>query len=158
MPRCLPANDAVLIHGANGVCGPPQPSGATAIASTLAALLALALLWRRARRRFVVVLAVACALPGWWALACARADRPGHAAEVAAAPRALADTIERFAAAHRDCVTVADRCLACEPVVHFAVPEAARCAAPATIALGADALTRGCRAQGRALVCGGGGP
>ena len=147
-----------MIHGANGVCGPPRPSAAGMVGFALAAALALVLLARRARPRFILALVVVCALPGWWCLAVARADRPGHAADVAAGPRALAHAVERFAAANDGCVRVENRCENCASILRFALPSAPSCATTAPIVIAPDALERGCRSQNAELVCGGATP
>ena len=154
MQHCLESNEEVLVHGANGVCGPPAPSARGLVGWAVVAALALVLLGRRARRRWLIALVLAAALPGLWCIVARRADRPGHADAVVAAPRALDAALRRYAAPFAGCVTVRDRCVACEPIVRFALPPAASCAAPGSVVIEPDALSRGCRSVGGQLVCG----
>jgi len=143
----------VLIDGANRVEAPGATHGYAW--SALGALLAATLLIRSSRRApaWIAAFAALAGLPGVSAWA-ARADGPSHAGSSAARVDRLASDIETFAREH-GCANVArSSCVACDPVVRFALAKSPRCATPAPIVLEEDALEAGCAERSSALVCG----
>ncbi len=79
LAACLETRDALLIDGANSVCGASRTGFPHALHDgtfALAALLALAWLRRSGRALPFVGFVVAAAIPGLAAIACRRADAP----------------------------------------------------------------------------------
>lgn len=154
---CLTTTDALLIDGANGVCDLRRASGeplGAAFFGWVALLLVGLVLLRTPRLRsgLFVGLAIA-ALPGAYAMAFLRADRPSVVQATAAEIARLHDTVRAFGAQHSCAVITRDDCLACQPVVALARIDQS-CASPASIDVHADALATGCTAHGALLVCG----
>ncbi|HSQ65889.1 MAG TPA: hypothetical protein VLM85_21860, partial [Polyangiaceae bacterium] len=139
--------------GANRVDAPGATHGVAW--SALGAVLAAALLIRSPRRApaWVVAFAALACLPGLSAWA-GRADGPLHARSSAARVDRLASDIETYARERGCAGVVRSSCVACDPVVRFALAKSARCATPAPIVLEADAVEAGCVERSGALVCG----
>jgi hypothetical protein len=165
-PRCLETATTVLVDGANGVCHAPRPGAPPCDRLLLGAEIALALAvvivapWPLPRRRlalaFVAAVAAAATLPGLSAIATTRADAPLNAVATVAPMRSLAASLDRFARAHPRCVRVVrNDCIACEPIVRFALPVRGHCTgAWGLVTLGPDALEARCAVSRDALVCG----
>jgi len=143
----------VLVDGANRVEAPGATHGEAW--SALGAVLAATLLIRRSRGAHAAIVAFAAlaSLPGLSAWA-ARADGPRRAGSSAASVDRLSSAIETFAREHGCANVVRSSCVACAPVVRFALARSARCAAPAPIVLEADAIEAGCAERSGTLVCG----
>ncbi|HEX3772727.1 MAG TPA: hypothetical protein VHV30_17730 [Polyangiaceae bacterium] len=170
-PACPSSAEQLLVDGANAVCG-VRDAGEAARASTLRAKAALGLsvalgiafAWALVQRRGVspvrmAVLLVAAALiamPGLRAVWVDRGDAPLKAEVPAKKVTALVSQIDAFASARNDCLQeVRNDCVACQPLVRFALPVHTSCAHPrGRIELRSDALSSGCVVHGDTLECG----
>jgi hypothetical protein len=137
-PACPSTVEALILGGANDVCGPP--SGATpsvhavtlALGAALGVAVAMALLGRArlsARRsRWLVLGAALVAAPGAHALLVDRADAPLRARSTATAIAGLLDDMSDLAASQRGCVgEIPGGCVACQPLLRFVLPERPPC-------------------------------
>ena len=156
-----------MIDGANGVCAQAR-TGARSLATLDAAiglaivLIAfLALVTRHERyasrlRVCALIVVLALATPGWWALVAQRADAPARIGDSARQIDALGISVARFAAV-RGCVEVTrDDCVACEPIVRLATAGYRPCASPPSrvVVLAVDAFATPCVGNANLLVCG----
>jgi hypothetical protein len=85
-PPCLEDVDAILLDGANAVCGASRqhfPSAARDTGLALAGALLLAAALRKGRAELVAFALVVAAMPGLLAVMGPRADAPAHRAETA---------------------------------------------------------------------------
>ena len=141
------------MDGANRVEAPGATHGYAW--SVVAAALTATLLLRKPRYAAapIVAFAAIASVSGFSAWA-ARADGPRRAGASAARVDALASAIEGFARSHGCAEVVRSSCVACDPVVRFALARSARCAGPAPVVLEADAIERGCAERSGVLVCG----
>lgn len=147
MSDCLGSLDALIVHGANGTCGPPGALAALPVLialGTIALLLALRLSRRREARFAIGAIVVIASVPGVLALG-RRADAPFHAPPAGIV--ALREAIDRFSAANGDCVELIgdSPCVACTPIAWRSLAPRNVCGrgAPATIWLGSGALDSG---------------
>lgn len=160
MSDCLGSLDALIVHGANGTCGPPGPLAAMPIVVAIAllgALFALRQANHKAARSVIGALVALAALPGvlaFWQ----RADAPFHPPPAGIV--ALRAAVDHFSAANGDCVEL-DRespCVACTPIAWRSLAPRNVCGrgAPATIWLGDGALATGrcATVTPTQLVCG----
>jgi hypothetical protein len=86
-PSCLGDTDAILLDGANSVCGASRqhfPSAARDGALAVAGALLVAATLRKGRTELLAFALVVAAAPGLLAVMGARADAPGRRAETAA--------------------------------------------------------------------------
>lgn len=159
--------DAILIDGANSTCGASRPEQTPAAVSWSAACafgLAIVLLlqfrsWKKQWGRWEVagLLAVAAsaAAPGFWALAFKRADAPSRRVDTSRAIAAVLDPLNAFASTHHLCVRVLNECVACEPILRFAIPRRFACAhEEGSVSLRPNAISTGCRVHDDVLDCG----
>lgn len=138
-PRCLVTTEAVVIDGANGVCGARRTERFDVHARSplfLALLIVtlLSLVWRtglklpvgalprcwRARLRLVVLSGLLLAgVPGTYAVCAVRGDRPAARASMAAIVQRALETLERR---RRDTGCLGEpvgSCVACVPLVRL---------------------------------------
>jgi hypothetical protein len=170
-PSCPSTPEQLLLTGANAVCGVPAPRNAIATSTfrTEAALglsvaLGLAFAWALVQRRglsptrlgILLVAAILIATPGLRAVWLERGDAPLHADASAKKVATLVGEIDAFASARDDCLQeVRNDCLACQPLMRFALPVHTSCAHPrGRIELRPDALSSGCTVRGDTLECG----
>jgi hypothetical protein len=167
-PACPSTAEQVLVHGANAVCGVPEPHAAadhhTALALTLSLGVAIAFAYTLVRRRgltarrvaVLVLVTAAIAAPGLRAVWLDRGDAPLRAQANAKQVASLVDAMDSFAADRDDCLeAVHNECVACQPLVRFVLPSRTSCAHPrGRIELGPDALDTGCTVRGETLECG----
>jgi hypothetical protein len=119
---CLADAQAIVVDGANRICAAAGVRPLAFAASALALVACALLLARGGRiaRGAMPALALACALPGWWATLVVRADAPGHARGTARAVAAPLDRYRAFAERHA-CVDLAtNACVACQPLAQLA--------------------------------------
>jgi len=167
-PSCPSTAEQLLVHGANAVCGVPEvaegASFRTKAALGLSVALGLAFAWALIQRRGVsparmavlLVAAVLIATPGLRAVWLERADAPLHGDASAKKVSTLVGEIDAFASARSDCLQeVHNNCVACQPLMRFALPVRTTCAHPrGRIELRSDALSGGCVVHGDTLECG----
>ena len=156
---CMHSVDAVVIHGANGVCEVPladgwHPSTLAVLLLALSAVVAALLLAYVPRARAVLVglLAIA-ALPGLYLLLTERADSPARIARTAEAVEDLHDALRDHARATGCAAITEAECEACVPIARLAL-SAPPCGHPRPIALEAGALGGACAPDGEGLRCG----
>jgi hypothetical protein len=133
--------------------------GSLALFAAFAILCAVALSGARLRRSLGIALGCAAAFAasaGWWMVLAVRADAPPYAAATAAHIEDLVDRLDAFAWARHECVeTVHNTCVACEPLLRFALPMHVSCAhAHGRVELRKGALSGACTQHGDALDCG----
>jgi hypothetical protein len=151
-----PSLAEMVTDGANRV-GPRHPPPTAAAVLLLAVVVTATTL--RSRRRglvfsFVLVAALAAAIPGLRILATQRSDSPAQAGVAAATIERFRARVEGFARMHRCAQVVSSSCVECDPVVHFALADVKECATPASVVLRANSLTTGCHEEGNTLLCG----
>jgi hypothetical protein len=156
--RCATTAEAVLIHGANGTCEEGRHDGdlGIAIAAVLAVAVIVAVVLARAPRyagRILLGTALLTALPGAYALAFVRADRPTARATTAIEAMRLSEAMRAFVDEHGCARVTVDRCESCLPAARLALT-GRTCEDGARIELHRDALARGCTRDGDRLVCG----
>ncbi|UJR82714.1 hypothetical protein [Sandaracinus amylolyticus] len=160
---CLDSPEALLLDGANGVCGEARAGAGRAewlhVGATLVAAVAIAA-WLSSRRvpsairaPGIVLVALVAAFPGIWALIALRADRPSALRDTARDTIVLHDRMRTFAVDHGCAEARWASCDACMPAARLALA-GLQCDAPATIVLGEGALDAHCEERGRSLVCG----
>lgn len=155
-PGCLREVAALIIDGANRVCERAPPGAAPFVLVGLALVFAWAVQRGGRLPPIVVVAAVLLAVPGWVGLLARRADAPATIAATAQKVRDLDGALERFAGAHGGCAGVGrNACLACEPILRYALSSHRACPPRGTIDLDAGALGGRCRDEGERLFCGG---
>jgi hypothetical protein len=152
-----PSLSRMVTDGANrigerGVPAPLSPVG------FLVAVVFAAVACRMGRNRAVAWIAIpgalALAVPGLETIAGQRSDSPARATEAAATIERFRDEVERFSEEHGCAAVSVSECVACEPVVDFALATAPPCDTPASIRLGQDSLRDGCAETGASLTCG----
>jgi hypothetical protein len=170
-PLCPTSAEQLLLDGANAVCG-VRDTGEAARTSTfrakaalgLSVALGVAFAWALLQRRGVsptriavlLVAAVLIAMPGLRAVWIDRGDAPLRAEVPAKKVTALVSQIDAFASARDECLQeVRNDCVACQPLMRFALPVHTTCAHPrGRIELRRDALSSGCVLHGDTLECG----
>lgn len=130
--RCLPDLASLVTHGANGMCGPPGTASWVTFLwislTTAAVLLALS-----RRKRLLVPLVVAMAIPGY-AMSLQRADGPRAVTRSTGAVRSVIDAVRTVSQKHAGCVEVdAAHCEICEPIARYAAAPTRRCPFPAVV-------------------------
>jgi len=154
----IPSLSTMVTDGANrvGERGAHAPlSHAGFVAAVVLTAVALRMPTARSVRVAAFTAAAVMALPGLSTLAGQRSDSPAHAAAAAATIERFRDRIEGFAEARGCAHVVSSSCVACEPVVDFALATSPACDVPAPIVLGPDSLTAGCVQADGKLTCGG---
>jgi len=153
----IPSLSTMVTDGANRVGARGDHallSPAGFVLAVLVTAVALKVRKPRALRVAAFTAAAVLALPGLSTVAGQRSDSPPHAAAAAAAIERFRDSVETFSEAQGCARVVSSSCVACEPVVDFALATLPACEAPARIVLGPDSLTTGCRQAGATLRCG----
>ncbi len=123
----------------------------------LAAVVVAALLLRHRSRLAHAVGAIAivgAGVPGFSTFAGQRPSSPLQGTTAAAVVERFRAEVQSFAEAHRCAAVRSSACVACDPVVDFALATIPPCEAPAPILLGPDALRTGCTESDGALICG----
>ncbi len=147
---------ALVLDGANGICG-RQPA-TLARATSLVAALTFAAVWMFAPvrwRRRAVLLGCGLSIPGLVALAFLRGDAPAKVVAASAPIVRLEDAVRRHANAYGCAVVERNDCEACQPVLRLALAHAGPCESKATIVVAANALGGECTAAGSRLTCSG---
>jgi hypothetical protein len=167
--RCFRTPESILVDGANGICRRPEShrplAEATVIFSIVLAGAAFVAFARTRVQRVpatsaarVAMLAaiILLAVPGLIGVFVRRADAPAVRSAIAADVDRLVIRVAAFAHARGGCVDVVDEgCIACAPVIRFALPDPHECIHPrGHVVLHAQAMTRGCREQDDRLICG----
>lgn len=180
--RCLVTTEAIMLDGANSVCGasrhPEQwqlPGALLPFIAVTAAVAVAAVLFcgkRAVGRWAVVAFALSCA-PGLWAVLITRADAPGRVYRLAAEVAQFGDALSRFHQG-RKVLSVQNECLECQAPLLFVdqgkLPECRaaadgklECLVPpnrtwtppdGTLVLRPDALRGACTVVGATLTCG----
>ncbi len=156
---CLSDLASLIIHGANGTCGPSGEVSSVTWLAVAALLLCFGLVFAFVRnRRFTTLMLTAivviASIPGWRA-ALLRADVPPALADSTTAVGRLRQQLARFSAEHRGCVVIEENgCVACDPIAREAVTPTLRCERPAIVELGPAALLQPCREDAGRLRCG----
>jgi hypothetical protein len=167
-PSCPSTAEQLLLHGANAVCGVPEvaegASFRTKAALGLSVALGLAFGWALIQRRGVsptrmailLVAGVLVATPGLRAVWLERGDAPLRADTSTKKVSTLVNEIDAFASARNECLEeVHNDCVACQPLMRFALPMHTTCTHPrGRIELRSDALSSGCVVRGDTLECG----
>ncbi len=152
-----PSLSTMVTEGANRVgergADPKLPAAAFVAAIALASL-AFRVRSARARVSILAAAAAAMAFPGLATIAGQRSDSPARAVAAAATIERFRDQVESFAEAHGCARVVASACVACEPVVDFALATERACDAASPIILGPDSLSEGCAEAASTLICG----
>jgi hypothetical protein len=153
----IPSLSRLVIDGANRIGEHTAVSPLAPLAFLGAAVLtALALRWPSRGAHAVGVAAIICAaLPGFSTFAAQRPSSPLQGTTAAAVVERFRAQVQGFAEEHQCAAVRASACVACDPVVDFALATVPPCATPAAIVLGPDALTAGCVESGGTLSCGG---
>ena len=152
----IPSLSHMVTDGANHV---GEPGAMTPLVSLVfvASVVLTALALRRRSRVMdgVGIVAVVCAaLPGLSTFAAQRPSSRLQGTTAAALIERFRAQVQGFAEEHQCAAVRASACVACEPVVDFALATTAPCASPSAIFLGKDALTAGCAEAGGTLTCG----
>jgi len=145
-----------VTDGANHV-GEPGTVGPFAPFVFAVAVLLTALALRRRSRALhgLGVVAIVCAgLPGLSTFAAQRPSSRLQGTTAAAVIEHFRGQVQAFAEEHQCAAVRESACIACEPVVDFALATTPPCASPAPIRLGPEALRTGCVEAGGTLTCG----
>jgi hypothetical protein len=155
-----PSLSEMVTDGANRVGERRDATPEAVVCFASAVVLTIVML--RARRAHVLVsggvAVVVSAVPGLLTIAERRADSPAKAMGAAAVIERFQGEIETFADTHGCARILSDTCVACDPIVDFALATSRACRTPAPIMLGPDALTEGCIDARGTLTCGASGP
>jgi hypothetical protein len=152
-----PSLSEMVTDGANRVGARSEPTPLLSFAFVIA-VGACAVSFRiRTRRGVLAAAAVATAtlaIPGLSTILEHRRDAPARAESSSAIIERLSERVERFSTAHGCARVTHSECVACEPVVDFALATSVACPSPAPIVLGPDALTATCLESNGTLSCG----